>query len=281
MTNMVQTAADGIVAAALELARAGRWRTATDLLDGVVADDPHVRARLALAAAQVALESDWFCDTGLAAKRLALAEDAFAGVVVDAGTRWDLGFVRLRQEYADLVLAGGGFSPGPWGKDPDAVAALRAHADRLCADAPDEVRRGWAHMYRGLTLDNVLGERAAAPANYQIALGAGERGDDLLAREALRHLGDHDHDAGDGERAAARWRRATDLGSAAGAVLGTLSQQLLLAVLARDAGDEGAAVALATEVARWTGALGATRIAGQATAFLAGDDPTAPPDEAE
>lgn len=279
MMNMVKTSADGIVAAALELSRAGKWRTATDLLDGVVADEPEIRARLALAAAQVALESDWFCDTGLAAKRLAVAEGAFAGVDTGTGPRWDLGFVRLRQAYADLVLIDGGFSPGPWGKDPGAVAA-REHAERLCAEAPDEVRRGWAHMYLGLVLDNVLAERDAAPANYEVALVAGEQGDDLLAREALRHLGDHDHDAGDRERAAERWRRATDLGSGAGAVVGTLSQQLLLAVLARGTGDEAAAVAVATEVAHWAGALGATRVADQATAFLSGEDPTAPPDEA-
>jgi hypothetical protein len=55
---------------------------------------------------------------------------------------------------------------------------------------------------------------------------------------------------------------------------------LLLAVLARDAGDEPGAVALAREVARWAGALGAARLEGQATRFLADADPTAPPSDA-
>jgi hypothetical protein len=61
-------------------------------------------------------------------------------------------------------------------------------------------------------------------------------------------------------------------------VCGTLSQQVLLAVLARDRGDEAGAAALAAEIARWAAALGARHIAAQAHAFLAGVDPTAPPE---
>jgi hypothetical protein len=60
-------------------------------------------------------------------------------------------------------------------------------------------------------------------------------------------------------------------------VLGVLAQQLLLAVLARDAGDEAGARALATETRRWAEAVGAVRVAGQASAFLVGVDPTQPP----
>ncbi len=59
---------------------------------------------------------------------------------------------------------------------------------------------------------------------------------------------------------------------------GTLSQQMLLAVLARDTGDEAGAATLAREIARWAAALGAERIQAQATGFLAGADPTAPPE---
>ncbi|MCZ0985148.1 hypothetical protein O1M54_04555 [Streptomyces diastatochromogenes] len=58
---------------------------------------------------------------------------------------------------------------------------------------------------------------------------------------------------------------------------GTLSQQLLLAVLARDAGDEAGAVALAAEIVRWAETIGADRLAAQASAFLTGTDPTALP----
>ncbi|MGW7823051.1 hypothetical protein ACWGLF_34150 [Streptomyces puniciscabiei] len=57
---------------------------------------------------------------------------------------------------------------------------------------------------------------------------------------------------------------------------GTLSQQLLLAVLARDAGDEAGARALASEIVRWAEAIGAHRLGAQAAGFLTGADPTAP-----
>ena len=53
---------------------------------------------------------------------------------------------------------------------------------------------------------------------------------------------------------------------------------MLLAVLARDTGDEAGAVALAREIARCAAALGAERIKAQATGLLAGADPTAPPE---
>jgi hypothetical protein len=120
--------------------------------------------------------------------------------------------------------------------------------------------------------------RGGLDAGDQFAEQVGESGDDLLAREALRHLGDYDHDRGDDRLALERWRRATALGARAGAVPGTLSQQMLLAVLARDAGDEAGAAALAAEIARWAAALGAERLAAQANGFLAGADPTAPPE---
>jgi len=115
--------------------------------------------------------------------------------------------------------------------------------------------------------DNLFAERDVAPAHYQAALRASDAGDDLLAREALRHLGDHDHDNGDHELALDRWQRATVLGARAGAVTATLSQQLMLAVLARDAGDEAGATALAREISRWAGAIGATRLQAQAIRF--------------
>jgi len=58
-----------------------------------------------------------------------------------------------------------------------------------------------------------------------------------------------------------------------------LAQQLLLAVLARDAGDEGGAVLLAAETRRWAVAIGATRLALQADSFIAGVDPTRAPED--
>jgi hypothetical protein len=269
---------DEVIAAARELAQAGRWGRAASLLDATTATGARARALLALAAAGVALESDWFGETSASAGRLNTAAEVCAAADLDPGSRWDLAFLRLRHDYYDQLRGPDGFRAGPEGKDPDALADIRSRAGELRGLAPDELRRGWAEMYLGLIADNLYGERDPAPAHYQAALRAGESGDDLLAREALRHLGDHDHDRGDAELALDRWSRATALGARAGLVPGTLSQQMLLAVLARDAGDDSGAAALAREIARWAAALGAERLAAQATAFLAGIDPTAPPE---
>ncbi|WP_330262519.1 hypothetical protein [Streptomyces griseorubiginosus] len=287
-TNTTSTAVelDELLAAARELSLAGRWERALRLLDSASCATPGDRARLALAAAEVALQSDWFGGTALTATRAEHAEKQApstgggSGTGRDPGFDWDLGFVRLRHDYLRLLRGDGAFRPGPEGKDPEALTGLRRRALALREDGPDEVRRGWASMYLGLIADNLFAERTAAPAHYEAALRAGEAGgDDLLAREALRHLGDHDHDDGDHVRALERWERATALGARAGMVPGVLTQQLLLAVLARDAGDEAGATALAREIARWAEAIGMASVHAQATGFLAGTDPTAAPQE--
>jgi hypothetical protein len=286
MTNTVNQATlvtvplDEVIAAARDLGNGGRWHRALSLLDAAAAtaSNPREPALLALAAAEIALERAWFCDTGEAPARVRAAEEGFGAAGHDPGSRWDLGFVLLRMDYFDQILGSGTFCPGPDGKDPGALADIRRRGRELIAQAPDEVRRGWAEFYLGVIADNLYAERDAALAHYLAALRAGEADDDLLAREALRHLGDHDHDNADHELALGRWQRATALGARAGAVAGTLSQQMLLAVLARDAGDEAGARALAREIARWAGAIGANRLAAQASAFLADIDPTAPPD---
>jgi hypothetical protein len=271
--------ADEVIAAARELAVGGRWQRALALLDAAVASDDQVRGRIAVAAAECALDSDWFGGTQVAAERLRGAEEVCAAAGMDAETRWDLDFVQARLEYSTQLRVDGAFRFGPDGRDPAEMARLRHRTEEVRDRAPDDVRRGWAEMYLGLIMDNIYGDRVAAPTHYEVALRAGETGDDLLAREALRHLGDHDHDNGDHELALDRWRRATAHGARAGAVPGTLSQQMLLAVLARDSGDEAGAIALAGEIARWAQAIGAVHIAAQATAFVAGADPTAgPPD---
>ncbi|MER6282734.1 hypothetical protein [Streptomyces sviceus] len=276
MTNTTGTtvAFDELLLAARELSLAGRWETALRLLDATTCDTAGDRARLALAAAEVALQSDWFGGTDLTARRAELAEKE------SPGADWDLAFVRLRHDYLGLLRGGGNFRLGPEGKDPGALAGIRRAAHDLREDGPDGVRCGWASMYLGLIADNLFAERTAAPAHYEAALRAGEAGgDDLLVREALRHLGDHDHDGGDHDRALERWGRATALGARAGMVPGVLSQQMLLAVLARDIGDEAGATVLAREIARWAEAIGAEHVHAQAVGFLAGADPTAPPPE--
>ncbi|MER5409735.1 hypothetical protein [Streptomyces sp. NPDC002769] len=294
---------DELIAAARELRIAGRWERAMALLDSAEVTDARARVRLAVAAAEVALESDWFGGTGLAAARLAAAEGTAEDAAEDAAgdtaeeaaeeptediagasplnSRWDLDFLRLRHGYRQQLHVDGVFRAGPDGKDPAVLTSLRGFALGLRDRAPDTVRRGWAEMYLGLIADNLFAEREFAPSHYEAALLAGEFGDDLLSREALRHLGDHDHDTGDQVRALERWTRATELGARAGTVPGTLSQQLLLAVLARDTGDDAGAAALAREVARWARAVGAVTLAAQAEAFLAGTDPTAPPSAGE
>ncbi|MGX1548352.1 hypothetical protein [Streptomyces adustus] len=272
-TASLSVRTDQLLDAANELGLAGRWDRALALLDAATADAPGIRSRIALTAAHIALEKDWFTGGDSARERLAVAERELPD------GDWDVDFARLRHTYRLLLVVDGVPRFGPAGKDPEALGALRRQAEALRDRAPDEGRRGWAAMYAGLVADNHFADRAAAPACYVAALDAAESADDpLLAREALRHLGDHDHDDGDDGLALERWRRATALGAGAGAVPGTLSQQLLLAVLARDVGDRAGAAALAAEVARWADALGATSLAAQARSFLAGADPTAPPD---
>ncbi|MDV9174280.1 hypothetical protein R6V09_29740 [Streptomyces sp. W16] len=276
MTSTVNAAipVEELIAAAHELSVTGRWQRASRLLDACTADEPDPRARIARAAAQVALEQDWFAGTDTATARIEAAGKEFPG------GDWDLDFARLRNTYRRLLVVDGRLRLGPDGKDPKTLASLLREAQALRDSAPDEGRRGWAEMYLGLITDNHFADLAGAPPHYASALRAAESGDDpLLAREALRHLGDHDHDAGDHDLALDRWRRATTLGAGAGTVPGTLSQLLLLAVLARDSGDEAGAKALATEVERWASAIGAPRLAAQARGFLAGVDPTAPPEE--
>ncbi|MCT9077994.1 hypothetical protein [Streptomyces fulvoviolaceus] len=220
-----------LLAAASELSLLGRWDQALRLLDATTCAAPGARARLALASAEVALQSDWFGGTELTTVR---AEHA---AKESPGPDRDLDFVRPRRDCLRLLRSEGTFRPGPEGKDPEALAGIRRSAIDLREGAPDEVRRGLASMYLGLIADNLFGDRAASPAPYEAALHAGESGgDDLLVREALRHLGDHDHDAGDHDRALERRQRATALGARAGMVPGMLTQQMLLAVPARDHG---------------------------------------------
>ncbi|MEV6103710.1 hypothetical protein AB0M28_03220 [Streptomyces sp. NPDC051940] len=270
-TTRAHVPTDRITTTAVELARAARWQSAAALLDSAEPADAADEARIAIAAAEVALESDWFAGTSLAHGRIEAARARCAEAAELGETeRWDLAFLGLRYAYGRLVLADGAFHPGPEGKDPAALTAVRTQGLELRASAPDGVRRGWAEFYLGVTADNLFGERDSAPAHYEAALHAGDGHDDRLAREALRHLGDHALDAGDRPLARAHWERATALGARAGLVSGMLTQQFLLAVLARDEGDEAGAVALAGEIERWAHEVGAARVEAQAAAFRAG-----------
>jgi hypothetical protein len=269
-----QVPIDAILKASRALTLAGRWSEAAALLDAVEPTDDRTRALLGLAAAESVVESAWYRTTSPASERLDAVESLCETVELGPERQWDLRFLRLRSDYQDALLGEGSFRLGPEGKSEEMLAAIRSSGEDLSTQAPDEVRRGWAEMFLGLIADNLYDERDAAPAHYEIALTIGEADDDLLAREALRHLGDHDHDDGDHELALERWQRSTECGARGGSVPGTLTQQLLLAVIARDRGDEAGAVALGEEIRRWAEAIGADRIAGQAASFVAGIDPT-------
>lgn len=282
----VRLPAELVAGAARALSRAGRWAQAEELLAAAVPGQARDQVIVALAAAAVAVEQDWSTSTRQAPGRLQRAEQALAALPPSAepdpavvGWAWDVAYLRVRDAYTQqLRAADGSLQLGPRGRDADQMTDLVARAEALHGRAPDPGRRGWASMYLGLIRDNVLGERDVTPAHYRAALQDAEVcGDDHLRFEALRHLGDHDHDDGDHAAALDRWQQSTSAAARAGTVTGTLAQQLLLAVLAREAGDEAGARALATEVARWAEAIGALGLAGRARGLLAGVDFTAPP----
>ncbi|MCZ0985147.1 hypothetical protein O1M54_04550 [Streptomyces diastatochromogenes] len=174
---------------------AGRWDRATRLLASVTAEEPADRARLTRAAAEVALDRDWFAGTDTAAERIEAAEKEFPD------GDWDTDFLRLRHTYARLLLVDGTLRIGPDGRTPRrSPPSSTGHGS--CTPGPGRGAPGLGAMYRGLITENHFADRTAAATHFTDALRAGEDGaDGLLAREALRHLGDQDHDTGDHERA--------------------------------------------------------------------------------
>lgn len=262
-TTTVQVPVTSLVAAARTLIRTARFTEAGELLDSAAGD----QASVAVARAELAVALDWYRGEHLGHDALQAAEKSVTG---DPEAAWDLDFLTVRHRYGQHFFGDGGGD--------HAAANLRRQAESLSDRAPDDQRRGWAEMYHGLITDNVLEERDAAPPHYQNALELAEKtGDDYLIFEALRHLGDHSHDDGDTALAREQWERSTESAAKAGAVIGTLAQQILLAQLARESGDEAGALMLAREVSRWAGALGADRHRASAEAFLTGEDPTKRP----
>jgi hypothetical protein len=269
--------------AALDLALATRYDEALRLLDATRTDDPRGRVVLALTAADVGDRADHVLGRLDAPDRFKTLDEELAAYEPDARLAWDVAWIRVRRGYSLAVRnPDGSFRVGPEGREPGELATLVAEATRLRDEAPDEARRGWASMCLGWITDNLLAEREAAARHYQPALvAARETGDDVLLFEAQRHLGDHAHDDGNLAEARARWEESTLAGARARHVGGTLAQQLLLAVLHRDEGDEAGARAIACEVVRWANAIGAGRFARQAEDFLSGADPTKPPAEGD
>jgi hypothetical protein len=223
-----------LTAAARALMLAGLWTQAAGLIEDVTAANPAERAVLAVAQAEVAVNQE---------------------------------FHRLTHDYADELFGTDGDVPqfGPPGRDPEVIGRLAARAASLRASAPDQGRAAAATFYAGLIEDNLRGDGEAARSMFAAALTAAEEArDDLTTSEALRHLGYHLSEAGDAGRARQMWERSTEQRQRAGAVPYVLSQQLLLAGLARDTGDPDTARTVAREVGRWARALGITILEPQA-----------------
>jgi tetratricopeptide (TPR) repeat protein len=258
---MAEIAAEPLAGAARDLMLAGRWDHATALLLAAATTGEAERAVLAVAEAEVAVDQDFWCRTDRGASVLARAWAAVASVPEDPVLAYDLEFLRLRHDYAEELFGPDGSAPrfGPDGREAAVIDDLAGRAEELRAAAPDRGRGAAATFYAGLIADNLRGDGAAARTAFAAALSAAEEaGDDLTVSEALRHLGYHHGEAGDTEQARQMWERSAELRERAGAVPFALSQQLLLAVLARDTGDPAEARAVAGQVRRWARALGVT-----------------------
>ena len=254
---MAEIAAQQLTAAARALMLAGRWDQATALLSAA-AGDAAERAVLTVAEAEVAVDHDFWCRTDRGSSVLPRASAALASAPHDPVLAYDLEFLRLRHDYAAELFGPGGVPRfGPDGREAAVIDALAARAEGLRAAAPDRARGAAATFYAGLIADNLRGDGGAARTAFAAALSsAQEAGDDLTVSEALRHLGYHHGEAGDREQARQMWERSAELRQRAGAVPYALSQQLLLAGLARDTGDPDQARAVAGQVRRWAQALG-------------------------
>jgi tetratricopeptide (TPR) repeat protein len=265
---------DEIVTAATALTWAGRWDIARRLLEGARpaeadgAADGAAAQRLAIAVATTAVHHD-FRTSGPR-----WAPDALCAAEAAGGPRdqWQLGFLGLEHDYGrELIGEDGSPRFGPDGHDPAYLAALAERAEALVRSAPDVASAGGAAFYRGLISDNLIGDRRHARRWFTQALDTAEQtGDDYLAGEALRHLGDHDQEAGDLEQARVRWERSAELWARIGNTTGVLAQQLLLADLEISEGRPAAGLAIAEEVRRWSGAIGLVLCQKQADALLAG-----------
>jgi hypothetical protein len=265
----VSLSADEIVTAAAALAWAARWDVARRLLEAAQpaeAQGPAAR-RLALAAAETAVHHDFRTAGARWAPDAISAAEAVAG----PQDRWRLDFLELEHDYGrELIGEDGSPRFGPDGHDPDRLSALAQRAEALVRAAPEPASAAWAAFYRGLISDNLIGDRGHARHWLTRALEAAEQtGDDYLAGEALRHLGDHDMEAGDLERARVRWERSAELWARIGNMTGVLAQQLLLAHLGISEGRTAAGSAIAEEVRRWSGAIGLSLCQQQADALLA------------
>lgn len=262
---MAEISGQAVVTAVSALMLAGRWELAAEVLAATRTADPREFGALAMARAQVAVERrQW-----QGAEDPGPALDAAAQAVDRSGDQtavFDLELLRLFADYwAEVQPAGNGLPRfGPESHDPAILEQLRERAERLLAAAPDQGRAARAAFYGGLIADNLRGEHERGGALFRQALNDCGPDDDLVAAEALRHLGHHTSEAGDGKLGRHQWERSAELAERAGWLPLALAQQMLLAELDRAEGDEAGARALAGEIRRWAGALGLGRLQSQA-----------------
>jgi tetratricopeptide (TPR) repeat protein len=257
---------ESVAAAAGALMLAGRWELAGELLDGAVTEDPAEAGHLALARAQLATERNQWHGEGSPGPVLDEAARVI-GAANDERIAQDLELFRLFNDYwAALQPAAPGQPPrfGPDAHDPAALDQLRDRAQWLAGAAPDQGRAARAWFYAGLIADNLRGEAEQAAELFQRALDSCGPHDDLIAAEALRHLGYLSFQAGDRKLARERWERSTERAERGGSLTLTLAQQLLLAELDQAEQDEAGARLRAAEVRRWALAIGVARLARQA-----------------
>ncbi|MGH3166449.1 MAG: hypothetical protein ACRDN0_11225 [Trebonia sp.] len=280
---MADIPAGHLSATAWSLMRAGQWAPALDLLAAAAPADEAERATLAVMAAEVAVNRDFWCGTADSDSFVAAAVDAAASGSAGGGgsatvVTWDLELLRLRGDYYAELAGPDGPRFGPEGRDASFVGELGERAAVLRGTAPDGARNASATFLAGIIADNLRGDAGLARSLFTSALARAEdAGDDETVSEALRHLGYHDAEAGEAGLARECWTRSARLRQRAGAVPYALSQVLLLAGLPLDhdgaldhdgdsAGDGGrtGARAVATAVRSWADALGARILEAQA-----------------
>jgi tetratricopeptide (TPR) repeat protein len=242
---MTEIPASCLAEAARALMLAGRWLEATELLRAAAATDEGERSVLAEAAAEVAIEQDFWIRTDIGSRAL---DHAFAV----KGSSHELEFLQLKHDYNAVLFAG--FGGGE--RDPLAIAELKETASWLRDAAPTVSQRAWAAFYAGLIADVLGDDESAGRAAYSQALADGtEAGDDLVVSYALRHLGDLDARAGSVDAAREQLAQSLEVRQRLGCVPHALAQQLALAELAHDSGDVSWAQTVAGQVHAWALAL--------------------------
>jgi len=229
---MADTPASDLVAAARALMLAGHWPQATALLAAATPADDAERAVLAVTAAEVAVDQDFWCRTTYGATALDRASAAIDGAS-SPGLAFDLSFLALRHDYDEQLFGPGpgygDMAAAPW-RSPAAAEELAERAGALRERAPDPARRARAAFYAGLIDELLRGDPAAARLGYEEALRLGEQaGDELIVSYACRHLGSVALDDGDNDRARELLRRSMELRQRLGCVPLSLAQQLAVA----------------------------------------------------